>query len=359
MSTATLPAERKIGDMLSVPKARTALENALGGSLAVDYFIAQMNIAFNKDAKLRECSLQSKYESANICATLGLLPTLGQVALIPRAGVCTVMPQWQGFQTLMMRCEEIKSVKAVLIHSMDTYVFDAETEQLAHTFDPFAENRNFVDWKDVKGGYLVVTYRDGRPKLYHCVSVETMKKARRCAQADNIWKAWFQEQCLKTVYRNAFARRVIPMDLNGNHRMERLIEATDRAEGNDPALAEAVDPPPIKALTRVEQVKQARPAAQAAPELPSEYPESGEQTAATTSDPIGEYMEAEVSVPIEKIDSLRKAVRAAWPKSTEVERLALYRTWGIDDPASDASFDLYVIETAWAAVEARNEETRQ
>lgn len=336
----------KIGELLARDTVRLALMNALGGSMGTDYFISQMNIALNKDDKLKACSLNSKFEAANICASLGLLPTLGQVALIPRANSVTVMPQWQGFQALMLRCPEVKHVKAVLIHRLDSYEFNAETEQLRHTYDPFAECRVFKDWKDLQGGYLVVEYNDGRPRMYHCVSVDTMRKARGCAQADNIWQKWFAEQCLKTVYRNAFARRVIPMDHIGGQRLKQLEEIEDTAVGNDPERVESADVVPVQQISRVEQVKAARKSEPVQPEPEPEYVEPESTTEVNELTP-------------EAIEMLRGAVRAAWPKATPAKLAAMWKEWGIDNPNDDECFDLFVMPTIWEAVEKQNEASKE
>lgn len=285
MSTATVPATQqsaaKVSQWLRSPTALKTIESALGGTLDSEKFVSQMIIAFEKNPEVAKCTDKSKFECAYICATLGLSPTLGDVALIPRAGMLTAMPQWQGFHTLMMRSPYIKSLKARIIHRVDEYTFNAEDETLTHTYDPFADGRVFTDWKDVKGGYLVIEYNDGTPKQYHCVSVDTFKKARSCAQSDNVWKKWFYEQLLKTVYRNAFARRVVPMDQLGAERVTRLVEVTDEVEGNDPdrtqSPTQAIDAQPAtKPLSRVEQAKaakaqpverQAEPALEADPEV--------------------------------------------------------------------------------------------
>lgn len=262
MSTATLPATNGhsigLSSWLSRNDVRERISSALGGSISCDHFLSQMIIALEKTPEVKACTPQSKFEATNICATLGLLPTHGQVALIPRniKGVpqVTVMPQWQGYQALMLRHPDVKTVKAVLVHASDTYRYDPETEQLSHNFDPFQEDRKFVDWKDVRGGYLVVQFKDGRPKQYHFVTIDTMQKARSCAQSDNIWRKWFQEQCLKTIYRNAFARRVVPMDHIGGH-AEQLNYLEDEAQGNDPNRVP--DPIEQKSVSRSEVARRA------------------------------------------------------------------------------------------------------
>ena len=284
---------KKLRTWFDAPSIREGIKNALGGTMEASNFISQMLIAF-QDEKVADCTDASKFEAAHVCATLGLLPSLGQVALIARnmkdkGKCCTVMPQWQGFQALMLRNPDVLGVKAVLVHANDKYSFDPETERITHQYDPFDPDRKWRDFDDVRGGYVVVTYTDGRPKLYHYVSVDVMRKARACAQADNIWKAWFYEQCLKTCYRNAYARRVVPIDPFCNNRLQLLVNAEDDALGNDPnrvivseAVARVEHEPVIveapkasraeKAASKVKAtVKAEEPPVEAETEKPSQF----------------------------------------------------------------------------------------
>ena len=162
LATQTKP--KGLRDLLESPNVRTGISKALGGFMDEGNFLSQMLIAFQAPGAdgrpgVIDCTLDSKFKAAHLCATLGLLPTLGQVALIPRdmkgeGLVCTVMPQWQGFQALMLRHPDVRSVKATLVHSSDTYGYDPETESVVnHTFDPFDPKRTFTDFKDLRGGY--------------------------------------------------------------------------------------------------------------------------------------------------------------------------------------------------------------
>lgn len=254
----TKPKPMGLREMLDAPNIKAGISAALGGFMDEDNFLSQMLIAFQAPGSggnpgVIDCTLDSKFKAAHVCATLGLLPTLGQVALIPRnmkdQGLCvTVMPQWQGFQALMLRNPEVKSVKATLVHASDSYVYDPDTESLTqHTFDPFDPTRMFRNFDDLRGGYLTVTWTDGRPKTFHFVKRDTFEKARKCAQGDGIWTKWFEEQCLKTVYRNAYARRVIPIDPFASKRIQALVESEDLALGNDPARI--IDVPAVAAIT--------------------------------------------------------------------------------------------------------------
>ncbi len=308
---------------LSLDDTRKSIADALGGMINPDHFLAQMLISFEKKPETACCTPKSKFECVNLCAALGLMPTLGHVALIPRenrkAGVfeCTVMAQWQGFQVLMLRCPDIKSVHARLIHSTDTYQWNSETEMIAHQYDPFAKERTFSDWKDVTGGYLIVTYHDGS-KLCHPVSLETLQKARRCAKADNIWQAWFQEQCLKTIYRNAFARRVIRFDPVGEGNLKRLEESTDVSEQNDPARVAEVDS--ASPVSRVESLrKKVTRTIEVETQPDSEFPPDDNHSPDFDTDPEPEHS------PVSEVLAPHKTIFATGPAKVIEDRLLATR----------------------------------
>lgn len=243
----------------------------------------------------------------------------------------------------------ITSHQAILKRAEASEMYDGmESGLIVKSGDTVTERPGKVlyDGEKIIGGWCRVFRKDRRIPMYDAVQLSTYNTGR------SRWAADAAGMIVK-VAEAASLRKSYPSNLAALYCEEEM----GKPHGDsiiDGAIVE-----PSKSLSRVEQVKQQRQKPQDSQEQPSEYPESGEQTTVPESDPIGEYMEADVSIPTEKIDSLRKAVKAAWPKSTEAERLALYRSWGIEDPASDESFDLYGIETAWAAVESQNESTRQ
>ena len=307
-------------DLLESPNVRTGISKALGGFMDEGNFLSQMLIAFQAPGAdgrpgVIDCTLDSKFKAAHLCATLGLLPTLGQVALIPRdmkgeGLVCTVMPQWQGFQALMLRHPDVRSVKATLVHSSDTYGYDPETESVVnHTFDPFDPKRTFTDFKDLRGGYLVVIYKDNRQKLYHCVKLDVFERARKCAMTDKIWLKWFEEQCLKTVYRNAYARRVVPIDPFATHRIQALVESEDDALGNDP---ERLTSTPVAAVTyQPEEKPKSRTEAAASKMKKADTTPDESKSEQKPTDPIPFDKQIEQATTARALDATERAIVAA------------------------------------------------
>ena len=276
MSTGLQTAPQTISGKLSSwvqsgSDARTRMLEAIGG-LPSDAarFLNQALVSF-QTPEIMACTPQSQLKSLFDLCAMGLLPQLQQAALIVRGSdngnEVTVMPQWQGYASLMLRYPEqtgVLDVKAELVHIGDTFAWDAESNHLTHTYDPLSDQRVINSEADIRGGYLKVIYRDGRPPKYHFVTVAQIVKARSCAKPSRktgkreIWDKWFNEQALKTIYRNAYARRVIPVDPLAARHLEALTQHEDELLGNDPNRVALPGPdaitaePPPKHLSKVE-----------------------------------------------------------------------------------------------------------
>ncbi len=235
----------KFDKWLNNPQFQDRLQGALCGWMESEEFISQFAIACMADWKLEKCTDESKFKAAHLCAALQLMPSLGHVALIPREikdangrktgrFKMSVMPQWQGYKAIMERYPNVVDVAAELVFEGECYkrFTDGSFE---HDFDPFEERRAKRDLSNVKGGYLRILFNDGRPIKYHFVTKKTIEKARGCAESDAFWGKWTHEQCLKSVIRNGYARRVVTIDTGINAvLLQRLAETDDQAMGNDP-----------------------------------------------------------------------------------------------------------------------------
>lgn len=248
------------------PEARKNITDNLGGWMDGDAFIAQLLTSLSHD-NIRPCTEESKFRALQTCAALGMLPSMQHVALIPRKnrdkGIIevTVMPQWQGLKALMERHPDIEEVDAHLVHVTDRLTYNSTSRQVEdHAYNPFDPARKMDKVEDILGGYLEVRYRDhSRPAKFHFVTAEQIKKARNCAQTQDVWNKWFREMALKTVYRNAYARRVVSIDPLVARQFEKANEIDDAELGNDPARvtsAAVVQQAPAPQLSRTQQLAQ-------------------------------------------------------------------------------------------------------
>jgi len=202
-----------------------------------DSFISHTYAAFIADQDVMRCSPSSQLRAFYELAAMGLLVQLDQAALIVRGAKTdrpdvTVMPQWQGYKASMERHPSILEVQAELVHKEDEFRYEAG--ELLHRYDPFDEKREINGPGDIRGGYLKIIYADGRPPRYHFVTVKHIQKCQACAETQNVWKKWWKQQALKTLYRDGYARRVVPIDPLAAIFLKKIIDADDILLGNDP-----------------------------------------------------------------------------------------------------------------------------
>ena len=264
-------ASGKLSTWVENPAAQARIEAALGGVMPVETFVAHMLTAFQTDT-VRNCTPQSQFTAIHECAAMGLLPTLNQVKLIPYGDQIKAMPQWQGFKALMERHPDVFEVTAVLVHVGDHFAFSDGF--VSHVYDPFDPNRKIESSKDIRGGYLKILYLDGRPPRFHMVAVAHIEKCRKCAQTQKVWGAWYEQMALKTLYRDAFARRAVPMDPFAQSKLQAALDIEDVNMGNRPDFAtetktarliavqdhahaaqEAIQEPPFNPPTQTEAIE--------------------------------------------------------------------------------------------------------
>ena len=222
---------RSITKWTETAEVRNRVAAAVNNIMDPDQFIAHALVAF-RDPKVMKCTPQSQLRAFYDLAALALLPTLDQAALIPYGQEIKVMPQWQGYKAVMERNPAILEIQGELVHRTDQFHY--ENGQVLHRYDPFNPNRSINGPDDIRGGYLKIIYADGRPPKYHFVPVAHIEKCRKCAQTDNTWSAWYKQQALKTLFRDGYARRVVPIDPLVAARLEKIIKADDIILGNDP-----------------------------------------------------------------------------------------------------------------------------
>lgn len=264
MSQGLAPAnqqEEKLRTLLASPEVERGLADALGSWMNPQTFLAQMLIACS-DQKVDKCTVASKFKAVHFCATLGLLPTYQQVALIPRKNRDTevfeisVMPQWQGLKALMERHPDVLEVAPYLVYASDEFTTVGEVSDMQPVHrrgNALACVANGID--DIQGGYAKISYRDGRPNKWHFVTADYIRRCMLCSESykgrekaikeKKQWipacpwtDGWFEQQALKTVLRSAYARRVVPVDPMVAGRVETFLKQEDSLLGNDPRIIE-------------------------------------------------------------------------------------------------------------------------
>lgn len=88
-------------------------------------------------------------------------------------------------------------IDAQLVYKGDEFSFSKESGVVSykHVFaNPFAQTD-----EDIIGAYCVI--KNKRGEFLTTLSADDIQKHRKVAKTDFIWKAWFKEMCLKTVYK--------------------------------------------------------------------------------------------------------------------------------------------------------------
>lgn len=170
--------------------------------------------------------------------SLRLWPTLDQVSITPyhERGAdgqyrrhIKWAPTFRGMLALCSRAKELAYIEPVLVLSGDEFSY--KDGVVHHSYNPLDEREATPE--NIRGGYVRIVYRDGRPQRYHFVSRAKIEKNRSCAKRDRVWSEWFQEMALKTLIRDAFCRGALPLSPE-MHALAAAIRAEDEYLGNDP-----------------------------------------------------------------------------------------------------------------------------
>ncbi|MGQ9733378.1 MAG: recombinase RecT [Candidatus Zipacnadales bacterium] len=138
-------------------------------------------------------------------------------------------PTFRGMLALCSRSPELAYVEPVLV--LDGDEFSYRDGVVSHMYNPLDDR--IATPENIRGGYVRIVYRDGRPARYHFVSRSKIAKNRSCARRDRVWVDWFQEMALKTLIRDAFARGALPLTAEMTA-VAAAIGAEDEYLGNDP-----------------------------------------------------------------------------------------------------------------------------
>jgi recombinational DNA repair protein RecT len=276
----------KLSSWIQAPEIRQRIVAAVSPIMPPDQFIAHALVSF-QDPIIRQCTLESQLGAFMQLSAFGLLPILGQAALIPygidtktgkwrteQPPTVSAMPQWQGYKAIMERHPAIQEVEPFLVHVCDDFkILDGMP---VHTWDPFDPNRTIrafdenesPEHSNLRGGYVKIVYRDGRPKKYHFTPIAYIHKCWRCARQKHIWSAWPEEMALKTVMRHAYARRAVPVDPLVASRLEHLTAEEDALLENDPVRAVFPAEISLPKLTKAEEMAAALDATTKSPQEP-------------------------------------------------------------------------------------------
>ncbi len=332
--SANLPAKRQetnLAQAMSSPERMDRIRSSLAGMMEPETFLNHCIMAINNPDKpeIRRTTLASQAECVLTLATLGLLPSLNQAALIVYGDKLKVMPQWQGYKAIMMRNPDISDIRHTLVHVNDDFSVGSDGKP-DHHYNPLDPKRTISGAQDIMGGYLTITYRNGKVD-YHFVTVAYIEECRSCAKAQNVWKKWYAKMAIKTMYRDCYSQRIIAVEPNIATKLEAVNRYDDHLLGNDPTRGD--DDPPRSAADRVQaRIEAAKQ--QAADrgqtldvddsQIGDDPPlEEGDWNGAGDGDVLpGEFVNQDVAPPDPPAEE-KPAAKSEWPELCDGYRLAI------------------------------------
>jgi len=196
----------------------------------------------NSDPKVRGpllgCTTDSFVQAMSNCASmdLSLVKALGQACLVPYAHMATLMVQYQGFITLILRTGVVASVQAETVYKgeMDGVVVE--------NGKPIIHPKRFDCERS--DGAIVGVYAEARclsgPPVNVMLNRQELEKIRRSSKAqDGPWKWWYGEMCKKSAIRRLHKQLAAGGDPIAQAALARAVELDNRDFGLAAKEAEA------------------------------------------------------------------------------------------------------------------------
>lgn len=114
-------------------------------------------------------------------------------------GINGIQYDYIAYKNRMLLAYPESIIDAQLVYKGDEFSFSKESGVVSykHVFtNPFDQKD-----EDIIGAYCVI--KNKRGEFLTTLSAKDIDKHRKVAKTDFIWKAWFKEMCLKTVYKKA------------------------------------------------------------------------------------------------------------------------------------------------------------
>ena len=194
-------------ELLEFAEARSdEIRDALARRVDPDLFLSVLSNSMRKNAKLLECTKQSFYQSLMETAGLGLVPGLGQAAIVPfydsrtKKTNATLIVMYQGFIELFHRSGFISGIEAEVVRDGDIIEVELGLDRkLKHV-----RKAKFEQGKNVIGAYSVITMKDGHRQFEYMEldELNAIKNRSRGFQSGHSpWQSDLEEMHKKTPLR--------------------------------------------------------------------------------------------------------------------------------------------------------------
>ncbi len=233
-----------IDQLLRSPQMITQFATALPSHMDAERFVRLVITSFNRNPKLRLCTVQSLMQCVLDAAGMGLEIDGRRVYLIPYGDKCTMIVGYQGYCDLMRRSGVVSTIHCDVV--CETDVFEHNLGRITkHTFD-LKQPRDISNWIAV---FAMVAMKDGGQQSVIMSRSEVMgirdkSKGYLNARKDHPWTLHETEMAKKTAIRRLVklcpqsAEMQMAFDREEEHE-NRVVDTTPRLTGAD-RLASAI-----------------------------------------------------------------------------------------------------------------------
>jgi recombination protein RecT len=186
-----------ISDHLQSDLFRRNLSEILPNYITPDRMVRLCMTLLRSNAKLRDCTQESFFESVLKAAKIGIEIDGRLAHLVPYGKVCTLVVDYKGLVDLMIRTGEYSTIHADKVCENDDFVYD-RGEIVTHKID-FRKERG-----KPYAYYVIIKRIDGGEKheVMSLPEVEAIR-GRSPAGRSGPWVTDFDEMAKKTVFKRA------------------------------------------------------------------------------------------------------------------------------------------------------------
>lgn len=215
-----------------VDSRREQLEMLLSGTVPLERFITVALHAVQTQRGILQCSALSIFSAIRDSAMYGLEPVgiLGDAALVPYDGVCTLQPEYRGLRKLAMRSGDVAKVDASVVFTKDRFrILEGDEPRIEHELSLEAERGSVLGayaFARFTNGELVAIWMPHADLLKRRNESKSWKRAEREGTNDSVWHKWFEEMCKKTVLKRLCTEKLpLTRELRGAIDQDNQLDA--------------------------------------------------------------------------------------------------------------------------------------
>lgn len=218
-------------------KIREALPSMIDQKVMISYVLT----AWERNPKLRECTVPSILSATLEASQAGLMPDsfMGECYFVPYGNKCQFIPGYKGLRKLAYRSGKVKECYAVTVYKDDDFEYELGVNRfMKHKRNDEAEQSD----TNITHFYAVIKYRDGGEDwlVMNKKVVDYIKSKSPGAKTnDSPWKQWYNKMGEKTVLKQLLNQSELSTE---DKRLSRVIALDDLADaGKDQKLILEID----------------------------------------------------------------------------------------------------------------------